>query len=47
MIMLDRKQDQNNENRATSSHSPTNETPAINKKEPKKEEEISIDDIPF
>jgi hypothetical protein len=32
---------------SSSSYAPANDTPAISKKEPKKEEEISIDDLPF
>ena len=44
MIMLDGR---NNANVGTDSHAPANETPAIQKKAAKQEEEISIEDVPF
>jgi single-strand DNA-binding protein len=43
MIMLDWKADVN----VDTANVPANETPAIQKKETKKEEEVSIEDIPF
>jgi hypothetical protein len=44
MIMLDGR---NSATIGTDSHTPANGTPAIQKKEAKKEEEISIEDVPF
>jgi len=44
MIMLDRAWDNSNNNSSTT---PANTTPAIRKSSPKKEEEISVEDIPF
>jgi single-strand DNA-binding protein len=47
MIMLDWKWDTNTIHENVSVPTPANETSAVTKKEPKKEEEISIEDIPF
>lgn len=47
MIMLDSKPWDTNTWNAAFSPTPENDTPAIKSKEPKKEEEISIEDIPF
>jgi hypothetical protein len=44
MIMLDGR---NNATMGANSSAPANETPAIQKKEAKQEEEISIEDVPF
>jgi hypothetical protein len=44
MIMLDSKDSSDSNSNATSYE---NQTPAVKKTSPKKEEEISIEDIPF
>jgi len=44
LIMLDRKSDNDNSN---TSSIPSNPSPAVKKSNPKQEEEISIEDIPF
>jgi single-strand DNA-binding protein len=47
MIMLDGRWDSTGVPESVESSVPANETPAVSKKTPKKEEEISIEDIPF